>query len=47
VLANLYISARRYHYCPQWALSWEWRKRRVLEELRHYDSDIVTLQVRE
>lgn len=34
-----------YGYCPSWALDWEYRKKGILEEIRHYAADIISLQV--
>ena len=33
-----------YGYCPQWALNWEYRKKGILDEVRHYAADIIALQ---
>merc|ERR1719295_1598960 len=44
VLCDRYATRRMYGYCPQWALSWEYRKKGILDEVRSYLADIVTLQ---
>lgn len=33
-----------YSYCPSWALSWDYRKKGIMEEIRHYSADIINLQ---
>ena len=33
-----------YGYCPSWALSWEYRKKGILDEIRQYAADIICLQ---
>ena len=40
-----YATRQMYGYCPQWALSWEYRKKGILDEVRHYGADIISLQV--
>merc|ERR1719295_1314796 len=44
VMCDRYATRRMYGYCPQWALSWEYRKKGILDEVRSYLADIVTLQ---
>jgi CCR4-NOT transcription complex subunit 6 len=34
-----------YGYCPQWALNWEYRKKGILDEIKHFSADIIALQV--
>lgn len=45
VLCEKYATTQMYGYCPSWALSWEYRKKVILGEIRHYTADIITLQV--
>ncbi|KAK9380850.1 Endonuclease/exonuclease/phosphatase [Kockiozyma suomiensis] len=33
-----------YGYCPSWALTWEYRKNRLQEELLRYNADVFCLQ---
>lgn len=33
-----------YGYCPSWALEWEYRKKGIMDEIKHYIADIITLQ---
>ncbi|KAG8233684.1 hypothetical protein J437_LFUL008115 [Ladona fulva] len=33
-----------YGYCPGWALQWDYRKKGILNEIRHYAADIISLQ---
>lgn len=47
VLCDKYATRQMYGYCPSWALDWEYRKKGILEEIRHYAADIISLQVRE
>lgn len=44
ILCEKYASQSQYGYTPSAALSWEYRKTAVLEELRARDADIVCLQ---
>jgi len=46
VLCEKYATTQMYGYCPSWALSWDYRKKVILGEIRHYTADIITLQVR-
>ena len=45
ILCDKYCTRQLYGYCPPWALNWENRKKLILEEIRHYNADIVSLQV--
>lgn len=45
VLCDKYATSSLYSYCPSWALNWEYRKSAILKEIRHYEADIITLQV--
>ena len=38
VLCDRYATRQMYGYCPQWALNWEYRKKGILDEVRHYRS---------
>jgi len=44
VLCDRYATRQMYGYCPQWALNWEYRKKGILDEVRHYSADIISLQ---
>ncbi|XP_038106831.1 CCR4-NOT transcription complex subunit 6-like [Culex quinquefasciatus] len=44
VLCDKYATRQMYGYCPSWALSWEYRKKAILDEIRHYSADIISLQ---
>ena len=46
VLCDKYATRQLYGYCPSWALNWEYRKKGIIEETRHYSADIISLQVR-
>jgi len=46
VLCDKYATRQMYGYCPSWALEWEYRKKGILDEIRHYAADIISLQVR-
>ncbi|KOX77439.1 CCR4-NOT transcription complex subunit 6 [Melipona quadrifasciata] len=43
-LGNAYATRQMYGYCPSWALDWEYRKKGILDEIRHYAADIISLQ---
>ncbi|XP_045461430.1 CCR4-NOT transcription complex subunit 6-like isoform X2 [Harmonia axyridis] len=44
VLCDKYATRQMYSYCPSWALSWDYRKKGILAEIRHYQADIINLQ---
>jgi len=44
VLCDRYATRQMYGYCPAWALSWEYRRKGIIDEIRHYAADIITLQ---
>lgn len=46
VLCDKYCTRQLYGYCPSWALNWEYRKKGILEEIKNYSADIISLQVR-
>jgi len=45
ILAEKYATPQMYGYTPSWALSWEYRKELILQEILAYSADIVCLQV--
>ncbi|KAK0075482.1 hypothetical protein PV326_011537, partial [Microctonus aethiopoides] len=44
VLCDKYATPQMYEYCPSWALSWEYRKLAIIDEIRYYGADIINLQ---
>lgn len=44
VLCDKYATRQMYSYCPSWALEWAYRKKGILDEIRHYGADIINLQ---
>ncbi|BES92307.1 CCR4-NOT transcription complex subunit [Nesidiocoris tenuis] len=44
VLCDKYATRQMYGYCPSWALEWDYRKKAILAEIRHYTADIISLQ---
>ncbi|XP_067935566.1 CCR4-NOT transcription complex subunit 6-like isoform X2 [Watersipora subatra] len=44
ILCDSYCTRQMYGYCPSWALHWDYRRRGILEEIRHYSADILCLQ---
>ena len=44
VLCDKYATRQFYGYCPAWALNWEYRKKVILEDIRNFNADIITLQ---
>ena len=44
VLAEIYATQSQYPYCPQWALSFEYRRKLLMAELKKYDPDVMCLQ---
>ena len=45
ILAENYATPQMYGYTPSWALTWEYRKELILQEILAYSADIVCLQV--
>ena len=46
ILCDKYATRQVYGYCPTWALDWQYRRKGILQEIKHYSADIITLQVR-
>ncbi|XP_077505686.1 CCR4-NOT transcription complex subunit 6-like twin isoform X3 [Amblyomma americanum] len=44
VLCDKYATRQVYGYCPTWALSWEYRRKGIMDEIRHYAADVISLQ---
>ncbi|GAA5840633.1 hypothetical protein JCM5353_000255 [Sporobolomyces roseus] len=44
ILCDRYATPQLYGYTPSWALSWEYRKELILQEVLLYGSDIICLQ---
>ncbi|XP_022247660.1 CCR4-NOT transcription complex subunit 6-like isoform X2 [Limulus polyphemus] len=44
ILCPKYATRQMYGYCPTWALSWEYRRKCIMEEIKHYSADIISLQ---
>lgn len=44
VLASIYATSSMFSYCPMWALNWNYRKGRILNEIIGYDADILCMQ---
>ncbi|XP_061880361.1 CCR4-NOT transcription complex subunit 6-like isoform X2 [Entelurus aequoreus] len=44
VLCDKYATRQLYGYCPTWALTWEYRKKGIMEEINNCDADIISLQ---
>lgn len=44
VLCDKYATRQIYPYTPAWALNWEYRRKLILNEIRHYEADIISLQ---
>ncbi|ESO87112.1 hypothetical protein LOTGIDRAFT_106923 [Lottia gigantea] len=44
VLCDKYCTRQQYGYCPSWALNWEYRKKAIIEEIKTYSADIISLQ---
>ncbi|TRZ04385.1 hypothetical protein DNTS_017698, partial [Danionella cerebrum] len=44
VLCDKYATRQLYGYCPSWALSWEYRKKGIMEEITNCEADIISLQ---
>jgi len=44
ILAEIYSNQGVYPYCPRWALSWSYRSRNLIREIRNFNADIFCLQ---
>jgi CCR4-NOT transcription complex subunit 6 len=44
VLCDKYATRQLYGYCPNWALAWDYRRKAIMDEIRHYTADIISLQ---
>ncbi|GJJ68612.1 CCR4-NOT transcription complex subunit 6 [Entomortierella parvispora] len=44
ILAESYATPQMYGYTPSWALTWDYRKELILQEILAYSADIVCLQ---
>lgn len=44
ILCDKLVTRQLYGYCPNWALAWEYRRRAIMEEIRNYNADIISLQ---
>ncbi|CAG8585120.1 1200_t:CDS:2 [Acaulospora morrowiae] len=44
ILCEKYATTQLYGYTPSWALSWDYRKDRIMKEVLSYNADILCLQ---
>ena len=44
ILAEIYTNQGVYPYCPRWALSWNFRSRNLIREIRNFNADIFCFQ---
>uniref|UniRef100_T1IXS6 poly(A)-specific ribonuclease n=1 Tax=Strigamia maritima TaxID=126957 RepID=T1IXS6_STRMM len=44
VLCDKYATRQMYGYCPNWALNWDYRRKGIIDEIRQYSADIISLQ---
>ncbi|XP_071829325.1 CCR4-NOT transcription complex subunit 6-like isoform X1 [Apostichopus japonicus] len=44
VLCDKYATRQIYGYCPTWALSWDYRKKGIMDEILTGNADIICLQ---
>jgi CCR4-NOT transcription complex subunit 6 len=44
VLCDKYATRQLYGYCPNWALAWDYRRKALLDEIRGYNADLISLQ---
>jgi CCR4-NOT transcription complex subunit 6 len=44
VLCDKYATRQYYGYCPAWALTWEYRKKNILDDIKNFNADIIALQ---
>lgn len=44
ILSDQYTTRQRHGFCPKWALKWEYRRDCILNEIKSYSADIISLQ---
>ena len=44
ILCDRYATAQMYGYTPSWALTWDYRKEFILQEVMSYSADVCCLQ---
>ncbi|XP_074600963.1 CCR4-NOT transcription complex subunit 6-like twin isoform X1 [Brevipalpus obovatus] len=44
ILSDKLATRQVYGYCPMWALRWEYRRENILNEIRSYTADIISIQ---
>eukprot|EP01119_Soliformovum_irregulare_P021749 TRINITY_DN7307_c0_g1_i2.p1 TRINITY_DN7307_c0_g1~~TRINITY_DN7307_c0_g1_i2.p1 ORF type:complete len:507 (+),score=111.56 TRINITY_DN7307_c0_g1_i2:96-1616(+) len=44
ILGDLYATTDAFPYCPPQALAWKYRRSKLLNEIQHYDCDVICLQ---
>lgn len=44
VLCDKYATRQYYGYCPAWALTWDYRKKLILDDIKNFNADVITLQ---
>ena len=44
VLCDKYATRQYYGYCPAWALTWDYRKKLILDDIKNFNADIIALQ---
>jgi hypothetical protein len=46
VLTQKFATSDTYQYCPSWALTWDYRKELIIQDIMQQNADIVCLQAR-
>jgi len=44
VLCDKYATRQYNGYCPAWALTWDYRKKLILDDIKNFNADIIALQ---
>jgi CCR4-NOT transcription complex subunit 6 len=44
ILNDKYATQQAYGYTPSWALTWDYRKELILQEILSYNADLICLQ---
>lgn len=44
ILCDKMATRQQYGYCPNWALQWDYRRKAIMDEIKHYNADIISLQ---
>jgi CCR4-NOT transcription complex subunit 6 len=44
ILNDYYVNRQMFGWCPNWALTWDYRRKAIMDEIKNYSADIICLQ---